>query len=177
LAACLADAVTAEGVLPIGFPTSPLISNIVFKNLDEKIIEFTNKENLSYSRYADDMLISSNRKITEQVLNSFIDVVEENNFKINFKKFKKIDKKLIANTLFLKERRFLGLLLHQWEKKGYDATNQWFLNAHKKQYSDSKSALSNFLRAKIFPFREQFPKIWTQFNRLSTTATLTQNSK
>ncbi|WP_161626159.1 reverse transcriptase family protein [Hugenholtzia roseola] len=167
VAGYLADALTAEGVLPIGFPTSPLISNIVFKNLDEKIVEFANKEGLSYSRYADDILISSNKKITTQNLNAFVYLIEKNGFKINFKKFKKVDKNTNLSTLSLKERRFLNLLLHQWQKKGYMDTNLWFLAAHRKSYAKPQDALSNFLRAKIFPFKDDFPKLWAQFERIS----------
>lgn len=55
-----------HGALPIGYPTSPNIANIVMRNLDELIIsELTNKTNIKdvkYTRYADDMVVSCNEK-------------------------------------------------------------------------------------------------------------------
>jgi len=50
--------------LPIGAPASPIISNIVMYELDEEISKLAKKINpkSSYSRYADDLIFSSNRK-------------------------------------------------------------------------------------------------------------------
>ena len=46
-------------ILPIGFPLSPIISNIVFRPLDIQIEKLCKQNNINYSRYADDMLFSS----------------------------------------------------------------------------------------------------------------------
>ncbi|GIU21285.1 MULTISPECIES: reverse transcriptase domain-containing protein [unclassified Shewanella] len=46
-------------ILPIGFRTSPAISNIVFRRLDCLIEDFCYRNNVTYTRYADDMLFSS----------------------------------------------------------------------------------------------------------------------
>lgn len=48
-----------RSILPIGFKTSPLISNIVFRRLDILIEKFCSEHNITYTRYADDMLFSS----------------------------------------------------------------------------------------------------------------------
>ena len=52
--------------LPIGYPTSPIISNIVMYNFDTIIFsKLSNKEKygiVNYSRYADDMTFSTNLK-------------------------------------------------------------------------------------------------------------------
>ncbi|NVD06786.1 RNA-directed DNA polymerase [Vibrio sp. JPW-9-11-11] len=48
-----------RSILPIGFKTSPLISNIVFRKLDILIEKFCSEHNITYTRYADDMLFSS----------------------------------------------------------------------------------------------------------------------
>lgn len=48
-------------ILPIGFPTSPIISNIYMRDFDIKIQEFCARHNIQYSRYADDMLFSSQK--------------------------------------------------------------------------------------------------------------------
>lgn len=46
-------------ILPIGFITSPAISNIFFRAIDIQIQEFCQSKGVVYSRYADDMLFSS----------------------------------------------------------------------------------------------------------------------
>lgn len=45
--------------LCIGAPSSPLISNIIMYDIDCEISEFCNKEEISYTRYADDLTFSS----------------------------------------------------------------------------------------------------------------------
>jgi len=49
-------------VLSIGAPTSPLISNFIMKEFDEIIYEECVKRQISYTRYADDIIFSTNKK-------------------------------------------------------------------------------------------------------------------
>lgn len=55
-----------KDLLPIGFPTSPIISNIVMFDFDTKITALlANKDNygiVAYTRYADDLIFSTNKK-------------------------------------------------------------------------------------------------------------------
>jgi len=46
-------------ILPMGFPLSPVISNIVFRKIDILIEKFCAGNNITYTRYADDLLFSS----------------------------------------------------------------------------------------------------------------------
>nr|WED67838.1 reverse transcriptase domain-containing protein [Pectobacterium colocasium] len=46
----------------MGFPTSPFISNIIFRKLDIVIKNLCDKRGITYTRYADDMLFSSSGK-------------------------------------------------------------------------------------------------------------------
>ncbi|VEE72838.1 reverse transcriptase family protein [Yersinia pseudotuberculosis] len=48
-----------EYILPIGFPSSPAISNIIFRKVDILIQKYCDDKNIIYSRYADDLLFSS----------------------------------------------------------------------------------------------------------------------
>ena len=47
------------GVLPQGAPTSPMLSNLVARKLDERLIEYSDSNHLVYTRYADDLVFSS----------------------------------------------------------------------------------------------------------------------
>lgn len=53
--------------LPQGAPTSPIISNIICKKLDARIEGLAKKKGFAYTRYADDMTLSSNTYDTETV--------------------------------------------------------------------------------------------------------------
>ncbi|EKN3989273.1 reverse transcriptase domain-containing protein [Yersinia enterocolitica] len=54
----LAEILTLNQRLPQGAPSSPVISNLVFKSTDACINEFIVGENISYTRYADDLTFS-----------------------------------------------------------------------------------------------------------------------
>lgn len=49
--------------LPQGAPTSPYLANIVFKKLDEEINFLTQKNQITYTRYADDLSFSGDNNI------------------------------------------------------------------------------------------------------------------
>ena len=51
------------GHLPQGAPTSPMLANIVAKDIDDEIFVLANRYGLRYSRYSDDIVLSSNEKI------------------------------------------------------------------------------------------------------------------
>ncbi len=51
---------TYEGKLVAGFPTSPTIANMVCHNMDAKINDYCIQNDLTYTRYADDITVSGN---------------------------------------------------------------------------------------------------------------------
>ena len=78
---------TFQGRLPQGGVTSPILSNLVFRATDEKIIDVCSRMNITYSRYADDMTFASNDFQTlKQVCGQVKQAVESAGFKINTKK-------------------------------------------------------------------------------------------
>ncbi|MFG1492675.1 reverse transcriptase family protein [Halobacteriovorax sp. ZH4_bin.1] len=54
----LATLVTYKGSLPQGGVTSPLISNLIMRNFDRKLLEICKRKKLTYTRYADDLVFS-----------------------------------------------------------------------------------------------------------------------
>ena len=88
--------VTYSDVLPVGFTTSPKLSNKILFEFDIKIKEYCNQSNIIYSRYSDDLIFSSNyytnlkdlKNIIEQILKSNYD----NRFSLNDKKTKLLNK-------------------------------------------------------------------------------------
>ncbi len=64
-------------ILPMGFKTSPVISNIVFRKIDILIEDYCSQHNIVYTRYADDMLFST-KSNKEKLDTSFAKVVNKN---------------------------------------------------------------------------------------------------
>jgi RNA-directed DNA polymerase len=54
----------AEGFLPQGAPTSPMLSNLIMRPIDEKLKDLAKTYRFSYTRYADDLAFSSTQNLT-----------------------------------------------------------------------------------------------------------------
>lgn len=73
-----------NGHLPQGAPTSPALSNLAFKDIDLKISELCNNELILYSRYADDISLSSNSLSKLKLIYKNIKkILSENGFNLN----------------------------------------------------------------------------------------------
>lgn len=74
-------------VLPMGFQTSPIISNIIFRQLDILIQKLCASHEIVYTRYADDMLFSSSKNRTYIHTDNFIKeiriILSSMDFKLN----------------------------------------------------------------------------------------------
>lgn len=83
----LAKLCTFKRRLPQGAPTSPALSNLVFKKIDDQIMKYCNSELINYSRYADDMTFSSDNKNSLQFAYKFVnELLYKNGFNLNKKK-------------------------------------------------------------------------------------------
>jgi len=60
------------GHLPQGAPTSPLLSNLCTVKLDKRLLAFSIKNNLTYTRYADDIIFSATSDFNRSNCVSFI---------------------------------------------------------------------------------------------------------
>ena len=74
-----------DDVLPQGAPTSPAISNIVMKNFDDIIGEWAKKNDISYTRYCDDITFSSNKPLYKAYVKAK-SMLEKRGFTLNKKK-------------------------------------------------------------------------------------------
>ena len=77
---------TYEGKLPIGAPSSPVISNFICHQLDTDLINFCQQNSLTFSRYADDLTFSSDTPISNDNILDIINIIKKNSFEINKKK-------------------------------------------------------------------------------------------
>ena len=98
-----------NGHLPIGAPSSPILSNLVLENMDNRISNFCYDRGFTYTRYADDMIFSCRFKLSKdsdnprymmkkkagvyrhnlrKFLPIAIDILKYYGFKVNHKKIK-----------------------------------------------------------------------------------------
>ncbi len=61
-----------EGRLPIGFVSSPVLSDLYLHNLDKL---FADKKMIHYTRYADDIIVSASGKTAEDRLQKTLDII------------------------------------------------------------------------------------------------------
>ncbi|EOF9298478.1 reverse transcriptase domain-containing protein [Enterobacter bugandensis] len=92
----ICDLVTYHDELPLGFSTSPNISNAIFNQYDIKIKEYCLSKKITYTRYADDILLSSDNYIDKneyiELLNNILTIDGKRIFSLNSKKTKLIKK-------------------------------------------------------------------------------------
>jgi hypothetical protein len=144
----LSHLVTYEDALPQGAPTSPFLANICAKGIDYKInklIEVINKRqkmNIAYTRYADDITISFDKKFNyDYIVNVVTQIIFDEGFYPNLQKTNIIKHHhcqmvtgIVVNndvpTIEKKQREKIKFILNIWEKYGIeDAIALW--NKHR----------------------------------------------
>lgn len=97
----LARLCTYEEHLPQGAPTSPILSNIVVRKLDNRLFKLSQKFNLKYTRYADDIVFSG-LKIPVKFMDYVNKIITDEGFEINTNKtrlYKENNKKIITGIV------------------------------------------------------------------------------
>ena len=87
VAAILSNLCCLNGGLPQGAPTSPALSNILMLNIDKRISSFTKKQDIHYTRYADDMTFSGDFE-PGMVIKFVRNVLKSMDLLINYKKLR-----------------------------------------------------------------------------------------
>lgn len=140
-------------VLMPGAALSPILANIVSDKLDAELARFCRQLGCTYTRYADDITISSNRRTfpapigrfanadshDEFILSdTFQQMIEDNGFRINHAKtrllgvaFQQEVTGLVVNEKVNVKRKFVRdvrAMLHDWEFNGYAAASARHFN-------------------------------------------------
>ena len=148
VATVIAQIACYKGKLPQGAPSSPIITNLIARILDYRIVKIAKKYRFTYSRYADDMTFSTNRKLasnklrTIKELDKFLAELEKvivaSGFKINNKKTRLsnnmqrqevtglvVNKKINAKREYIKNTRAMAHKLYmdkEFEIDGREGT-------------------------------------------------------
>lgn len=135
-ASIAAQLCTHEGKLPQGASTSPVLANIVSASLDKQLTQLAKKNNITYTRYADDITFSFDRYPMEEVIKSednqisyelgthLNNIIEGNGFRVNPTKFRvqKKDERQVVTGLVVNDKvnlqrsyiRTTRAMIHGW---------------------------------------------------------------
>ncbi|MDB8803593.1 reverse transcriptase family protein [Romboutsia sp. 1001216sp1] len=125
---------TYNGGIPQGASSSPYISNIVCINLDKRISSICNMIDADYTRYADDITISSNNKNIKRYIKSIENIIIEEGFEINYDKVR-----LLSNNT---RQIVTGLVVN--EKVG--ANKEYIKNIRQEIYYCKKYGVKEHLK-------------------------------
>lgn len=178
----LAGLCTYKNQIPQWAPTSPALSNIVVKKLDARIygyiktIEKNIWVNIEYSRYADDITISLDKKIwsfLEKILETIIEIIEDEWFEVNYRKLQilwsnnrqKVTWIVVNDRISIgrEKYRFLRLLIYvidrYWFEEWIKKWNEW-----EEKQKESKETLINAINGKILFLNMINPELANKLN-------------
>lgn len=143
VARILANIVTYNNSLPQGSPCSPLLANMVCRAMDSLLLEWARKNGAFYSRYADDLTFTTNRKeFTESQQKEIEEIIRKAGFSINQEKTRllaRYKRQLVTGLVVNSGRanvpreqyRNLRAFLHNVARFG------WATQLHRKSLGDS----------------------------------------
>jgi len=141
---------TYDDYLPQGAPTSPMLSNIVLKNFDNYIGYYCTKENISYSRYCDDLTFSGdfNSKKLKNKVKCFLETL---GFNLNEAKTKVIKKEQRQTVTGLVVNKKVNVPISYRKKIRQEMyyLKKYGLDSHLKRINVSKNNYLLSLRGRI----------------------------
>ena len=139
--------------LPQGFPTSPVLSNMVCAQMDSQLAELAEQNGVTYSRYADDMTFSSDNDVLHAPDGNFFaqtkNIIESFGFTLNEKKTRlqrrgqqrqevtglNVTDKVNTTRRYMREIRSQ---LYIWERYGYAELCKAAYPHYKQQHGKTK---------------------------------------
>jgi RNA-directed DNA polymerase len=174
-ATILAQICTFENSLPQGAPTSPVVSNILCRKIDQQLSRLARNYKCDYTRYADDITFSTAKETFPKSIaftlpdskephcgDELSRIISDSGFTINAKKVRLIERcrqqkvtGLVSNEFPNVDRRFIRqirAMLHAAQKFGFTAAEKEF---HAKYYNKllkpggKKPSFKKVLKGKI----------------------------
>lgn len=164
----IANILCFNGKLPQGAPTSPIVANMIAYGLDKELSLICKNQDITYTRYADDLTFSSKKPHishflwkSDELADELKKLISHKNFSINPTKTKLkigtnrktvtgiiINKKLNVHRLYVD--RIRGAL-KAWETHGYENANATYLKMRSKLSRKAVPAkvLANNLKGRI----------------------------
>lgn len=176
VATILAQIVCYHNTLPQGACTSPIIANMIARRLDSSLINLAKNTGSRYTRYVDDITISTTKKsLAKSIVESFSaipnknvilgqdlrNIIKKQGFTLNEKKTRVQDKSVrqevtgvVINEFPNVRREFIRsirMMLHMWRRFGLPNASSYFReHIYKKQSKlDNETLFKAVLVGKI----------------------------
>ena len=135
VASVLSNLCTYNGSLPQGACTSPILSNIILKELDEVLQNTSEKYSLTYTRYADDLTFSGN-SISDDVQNEIKVYIEGFGLPINEDKVRllKPNQRKVVTGLLVGDS---SLRVSKKMRRAYRQESYYLIKSGKSQFDGS----------------------------------------
>lgn len=127
----LAALTTLDEGLPQGAPTSPALSNIVFRSYDAEIFEYARSNHLYYTRYADDLVFSGDIN-PSTVVNFLKNIFKRTEYSINHTKTRVMWRgaRQVVNGIIVNDRLGAPRHIRRWIRQQIYYLNTKGLEAH-----------------------------------------------
>lgn len=177
-----------ESVLPQGAPTSPILTNLICRDLDRRLSGLAKRFGATYTRYADDITFSSINNIYQEgglFRKELIRIISEQGFQINEKKTRLqskgdrqevtgliVNKKVNISRAYLRD---LQSLIYIWERYGYKDAYARFLRKYNidKAKRETNIKLEDVARGRLQFLKQvkgasdrQYKKLYSRFRKL-----------
>lgn len=159
-------------ILPQGAPTSPMLSNLILRNLDLRLSKLAEKLDVHYSRYADDITFSG---VIENLpkIKLIRRIIRDEGFNINWKKvgiYKK-GRKQIVTGLTVSNNAHIHRNFKKEVKKHIYACNTFGVKNHLKfMHLEEIGLYKEWLLGKIYFIKSIEPeialKLMIEFNKI-----------
>lgn len=157
VATTLAQICCHENQLPQGSPASPVISNLICRGLDNALAKLARAHRCTYTRYCDDLVFSTNRRVFPAVLAeldpekpstvmvgpALLQEIQKAGFVVNPAKVRLAPNSqrqmvtgIVTNARLNVPRKFLRdvrMVLFVWKQHGRDAAATWYFDKHDKR--------------------------------------------
>ena len=144
--------INGEQVLPQGSPSSPVLTNIICKRLDDKLFCLAKEFSLNYSRYADDITFSSDKHIFHgKFISKLNRLIQSEGFVINESKIRlqnqgerqvvtgiTVNKGTNVSRTYIKELR---MYLYYIKQYGFQKAFGFFVNDRKNKHHNTGFSL------------------------------------
>lgn len=169
----MAKLCTCYDNLPQGAVTSPALSNLTAAKLDRRIAGYTSKRNITFTRYSDDITLSSNNyAVLQKSLKMISKIIKTEHFELNLSKLRVLGPRrrcaitgLVKNSsqasfgIGKKKKRQMRAVMHHYLYKS-DKDAKYFTDA-------SIIGWLNYLKAVDNVSYEQMNTYWNKLQRKS----------
>lgn len=172
VAGYLANICCFNNQLPQGAPTSPIISNFICYKMDKDIIKLAEKQQITYTRYADDITFSSDSQFSTRIIDynengkvclggELKSIIEDNGFVVKKRKIylktsaqRQVVTGLLVNKKVNVHRKYirqLRAIFNAWNIYGLDKTAKEYFTKYdiKNRVNGSVEKFIEIIRGKI----------------------------